>query len=371
MRESKVKSAMKYVYPALPPILLFAVFQIVKRDSGAVNVYVSRFAYPLRTALGKFSSHLPFSLMELFYTALVLWVIFFLVRTVYILIKRDRTAAAFFKRLFILLLVAFYIAALYSMLFGLDYYAQSFSEKSGLDASGIYLSDLENVTRYFALKASEYSRLVERDENGSVCEELDDIFAFAKSSYDGITDEFPFLDSEIFTPKKMAYSKIMSYMGFTGVYFPFTGESNVNVHSPRAFIPDTVTHEIAHQKGVTSEAECNFIGVAAAVSSQNMAYRYSGYLSGLVHLMNALGRADPELWRELRAGFSEELDHDWEENRLYWDRMEIHLTHVTENIYDKYLKSYGQTLGMASYGACVNLLVTYFAEEAAENVADL
>ena len=33
-------------------------------------------------------------------------------------------------------------------------------------------------------------------------------------------------------PKTMRFSRVMSAMGFTGFYFPFTGECNVNVDFP-------------------------------------------------------------------------------------------------------------------------------------------
>ena len=72
-----------------------------------------------------------------------------------------------------------------------------------------------------------------------------------------------------------------------------TGESNVNIDSPACLLPSTVTHELAHQRGIASEQECNFLAVAAATSAEDPAYRYSGYLMGYIHLSNALYRADP------------------------------------------------------------------------------
>ena len=364
MENEKKKIPFKYIIPALPPVLFLISFGLIKRNRSAVLAYVSGFSYPVRMALGRISEHIPFSVMELFYTVLIVWALWYVIRTVYLLCRRDRSVSVLLKRLFVLVLTALYLISLYSALFGVDYYGLSFSERSGLYPAGVTVEDLTAVTEYFARLASEYSTLVRRDANGSVCEDMDAIFEYAGSSYDGAISEFPCLGGEIFTPKKMFYSVIMSYMGFTGVYFPFTGESNVNVHSPIAFIPSTITHEIAHQKGITNESECNFIGILTAVTCNSTIYRYSGYISGLIYLMNALARVDVDAWREIRGSFSPELDHDWKENSEYWDLMEINLTHITETVYDTYLKTYGQSLGMASYGACVDLLVTYYSDAA-------
>ncbi len=66
----------------------------------------------------------------------------------------------------------------------------------------------------------------------------------------------------------------------------------MNTDSPSAFLPATVCHEMAHQRGITAEEECNFIGILAAIRSDSAAYRYSGWLTGFGYLSNALYSAD-------------------------------------------------------------------------------
>ena len=57
---------------------------------------------------------------------------------------------------------------------------------------------------------------------------------------------------------------------------------------------------------------------------------------------------------------------DLQENNRYWAQFESPVQTVTNTVYEGFLQSYGQTLGMRSYGACVDLLVNYCAEDAAE-----
>ncbi len=362
--KEKIKPYVKYIVCASVPVLLFTAFFIIRQSDIAVSVYIKRFSYPLRQTIGSVVQYIPFSLMEVFYGAMALWCVYFLVRSVIAVRKADKKWDALLRRALTLIIVILYICSLYSMVFGLDYYGQSFQEKAGIGNFEISIGELEQVTRYFAEMANEYSVLVPRGDGDEYIEDLDYVFSYAQSCYDGIYDEFPFLRGDIFRPKRVLFSAVMSYAGFTGVYFPFFGESNINVHSPDPFIPATIAHEIAHQKGVTSEAECNFIGILACTKSENYAYIYSGYLVGLVHLMNALGGADRDAWIEIRSGFSPQLQHDWDENNRYWQKMELPVTSLIDALYDGYLKGYGQTLGTASYGACVNLLVWYFRDTA-------
>ena len=158
----------------------------------------------------------------------------------------------------------------------------------------------------------------------------------------------------------MMFSKILSAMGFTGYYAGFTGESVLNVDSPAAYLPCTIAHELAHQRGIASEQECNFIAILASTQSGNPVYAYSGYLTGYVHLSNALYRADREAWQGLRSQLDEGVLADIQNNSAYWNQWESPIDTVSNAIYDTMLKSYGQSDGIQSYGTVVDLLVAYY-----------
>ena len=150
-------------------------------------------------------------------------------------------------------------------------------------------------------------------------------------------------------------------MGFTGVYFPFTGEANVNIDAPACLRPAVIAHEMAHQRMVASELEANFVGIAAAVRSGDTVFMYSGYLMGLMELSSALYTASPELWTQIvQTYFTPELSQDWADNHDYWAARSSPAEATAQDVYDAFLKGNGQELGILSYGACVDLLVTYF-----------
>ena len=246
------------------------------------------------------------------------------------------------------------------MLWGVNYYADGFQEKSGIYAQPVTVEELERVATYFAENVGELADQVERDENGVFAVDRDDIFAESTAVYENISQEFPFLAREDRVPKKMFFSRLFSAMNFTGFYSPYTGESNLNVDSPACLLPATIAHELAHQRGIASEQECNFLAIAASTSSDSPVYQYSGYLMGYIHLGNALYRADRDRWEQVYALLPEEVVADLRYHSAYWDQFEGLTAQVSQQIYDTTLRSYGQTDGIQSYGTVVDLLVAYY-----------
>ena len=218
------------------------------------------------------------------------------------------------------------------------------------------------VTALFAQRAAELSIQVERDETGQFTVDQDEILARGPEIYENVSQKFPFLALEGQTrAKPIFFSRLQSRLGFTGVYFPFTGEANVNVDAPACLLPATVAHEMAHQRMVASEQEANFVGILAAVTSGDTVYQYSGYLMGLIQLCNALAPVDRSAWQDIvQRYFTQELADDWNANNAYWAALASPMEDAAERVYDSFLKGNGQELGMRSYGACVDLLAAYF-----------
>lgn len=304
---------------------------------------------------------LPFSVVEWFYVAFILVCIVWVVVLIGKLVKsRGRRGAVAYRGLAGLACLGLSVWGFYCLFWGVNYYADGFQEKSGIYAQPVTVEDLDRAATYFARNLAETAALVERDENGLFDEDLEDIFAASTSVYDNISQEFPFLARKDRVPKKMFFSRLFSWMNFTGFYTPFTGESSLNVDAPICLTPANIAHELAHQRGIASEQECNFLAIVAATSCDDAAYRYSGYLMGYIHLGNALYRADREKWRQVYALLPEEVILDLRYHSAYWDQFEGPAADVSQKIYDTTLKSYGQSDGIKSYGTVVDLLVAYY-----------
>ena len=341
-------------------LAVIAAFHIVKGNRGWMNFFAQKVTDPVKHAISQVSYALPFSAMELLIAIVIIALLGALIRFIYTMAKGGdkHTVYSFFMGLVSLALSVY---ALFCLFWGANYYTDSFQDRSGLTARMATVEELKEVAMIFVEGLEETADLVARDENGLYAENEDEIFAKSVSVYDNLCEEFPCLAYEDRVPKKMAFGRFMSRMGFTGIYFIFLGESNLNVDAPAAFLPATIAHELGHQRSIASEQECNFTGIMASITSDDPAYRYSGYLLGFIHLSNALYRADQEVWEEVRSQLPEAALADIRYNNAYWDQFEDGVVDkVSNTVYDTMLKSNGQKDGMKSYGTVVDLLVAYY-----------
>ena len=120
----------------------------------------------------------------------------------------------------------------------------------------------------------------------------------------------------------MLFSRVLSALNFTGFFFPFTGEANLNVDSPECLLPATIAHELAHVRGVAPEQTANFVAILACDTSGDPLYAYSGYLLGYIHLSNALYGASYEKWLEIAQQVCQTANEDILANNAYWQQFE-------------------------------------------------
>ena len=270
------------------------------------------------------------------------------------------------RRVSLLLAVLLTLYLLLCLFLGASYRADGFQEKSGIRGRPTDVESLYLTTARFARGLGETAELVPRDADGCFAASLEEIFTASPQIYRGAEALFPFLALEDRAPKRAFFSRLMSTFNYTGFYFPFTGEANINIDPPACLIPATIAHEMAHQRGVASEQEANFVAVVTCLLSGDPLYTYSGWLFGFAHLGNALYRYDPDRYFELAGALPEGVRADLHKNNVYWEQFETKAAKVSEKVYDTMLKSYGQELGVRSYGAVVDLLIAWAETEMPE-----
>ena len=361
---------------ALPAVLTI-LFYALRSNTSAMDWVSTRVSAPVRGALGLLTSVYPFSLMEVLCVFAIVWLIYYIVRTIKITKRGNNKLSILSKRLLTFAVAILYVWVLFCWLWSSGYHAPGFAERNGFAGGGVTQEDLAAVTSSFADKANEYALLVRRDDEGRYSEDRGEIFDMSLLIYQNFFAEYPNLEGKLYRTKPMMFSWLMSRTGYTGVYFALTGEPHININAPVFLMPATIAHELAHQLGVFSEDEANFVGILACITSGFPMYEYAGYLMGLIYLRNALAAADSYAWIEISDGLHDEVKRDLQDHRDYWQSqktvdtgigiLDSVLTAVNDTVsdavntvYDGYLRSQNQELGIRSYGACVDLLVEYF-----------
>lgn len=349
----------RHVITLLSLLLTGAYFAL--RGNYALMTWVSgHITRPWHRFFGKLFDSLPLSVAAVLIAALVIGFLLYILFSIVTMIRAGGVPPRLYRLIFTAVTLVFALYAGYCLFWGVYYYTSDFESQSGITASPISTEQLESVTRYFAEQANEYSTQVQRDENGLFDEDMDAVFAHSSTLYNNVEELFPCLASDSLSAKPFLFSKMMSYINFTGFFFPFTGEANINTDSPSCMIPSTIAHELAHQRGVAAEDEANFVAVLASFESGDPVYCYSASLLAYIHLGNALYKADKDAWSEVYGSLNEYVRSDLSYNNSYWEKYETPVSQVSDTVYTGFLRSYGQELGLQSYGACVDLLVAYY-----------
>ncbi|MEA4815031.1 MAG: DUF3810 domain-containing protein [Oscillospiraceae bacterium] len=343
-------------------VALLAFFWIGKRSRALMDFVGYNITQPIKTTIGAATSVFPFSLAEIVIYALIILVCVLLARVIAALARRKKRGRLY-PRLMTLICAVLTVGAASAMLWGVNYYTDNFKDMSGIRDKPVATDDLYAVTKYFAENLAASSDGVARDDSGLFAVSRSDIIAESPYIYAPVTDEFPYLAMKDHRVKPFYFSHFMSLLDFTGFYFPLTGEANLNVESPACLLPATVAHEMAHQRGFSSEQECNFIAIIVSTRSGYADYEYSGWLFGFIHLNNALYDADRDEWEQLYSTLPADVQADIENNNAYWDSMRGEATEAADKVYDSYLKGYGEESGIQSYGEVVDLLVEYYKDK--------
>lgn len=319
--------------------------------------------YPLITgSLGRFMGIFPFSVTEL---GLYLLIVLFVVS----LVRSWRRPLKILGRL---LFGASLLFFLFTVNCGINYYRQPFSFLSGLTIQPSSSQELYDLCSWLVEQIQDSVRQLEdqaSEENGfsgqTSREPLPSYGKLLEYGRQGqlamrrLGEEFPVLAGFYPAPKPLLLSRILSVQQLCGVYSPFTVEANYNREMPLYNIPHTICHELSHLKGFMREDEANFIGYAACIHSEDLYFRYSGYLMGWVYAGNALAQADPEGFAALRSALPQAALTDLSYNNAYWDAFQGKVAEVSTRVNDTYLKLQDQQDGIQSYGRVVDLMLAY------------
>lgn len=351
----------KYLLP------LFLVFQIVALKiirffpafierwySNGLYVFISN---SLRISLGK----LPFSLGDVLYALLIIWAIrwFWLLKknkTIQSLAPRQKWKAISLSILSFLSVVYF----LFHLLWGLNYYREPLYEKLKMEKE-YSDADLIKFTQQLIAKTNAIQLAITKDKNCKVIVPYshDQLFQMNLNGYFKLAKEHHMFSYQNLSIKKSLFSVPLTYMGFGGYLNPFTNEAQVNSLGPLYSFPMTANHEMAHQIGIGSESECNFIGFLASIKNDNLYIQYAGYSLALRYCLRSCRALNPKIVVKLLPTIHPGILENYKESELFWKKYDTIIDKGFHAFYDVFLKFNQQKDGMESYSKYVDLMINY------------
>ena len=334
------------------------------------QLYSNTLFPPLVTLLTRLNSQTLFSFSELTVFSVLFIFSFFLIKLLFNLLLDFRAsfpaAVRFSLALLNLLLAAVFLGY---VLWGLNYSRPTFTQRvewaaaeigqpvsQDEELSRLALETLRWTNHFYRLAlggvdSGEPSRLPESLQ--SLDERLNSGFAGAS----GLLDLPEGLQRLMGPAKPLFSSPLMSYLGLSGFYYPWTGEANFNDRVPDCELPLVIAHEKAHQRAFASEDEASFAGFLACLYSGSAYARYSAYLFAQRQLFGEWFRVAPVRARAATRERLPGVQRDLEAVGRFWDRHHGVLSEVTSSLNDSYLQLHRVKGGIRSYGRSASLLV--------------
>ena len=358
MRDAdKKKTGLAFGAAAIASALIFMLLARVSayRPDLLEKYYSSSINKSFISILSRFTGLLPISVGEVLFFVLIAFLAYLVLMTLVGIFTRNLPKRLYNTAVFLALVYTAFVS-----FWGLNYSRISIREMAGLSDTEYTAKELYDVTLELAEIAGAERLDVDIDENGrmTITGDAASVIERAASGYDDAwIDE---LKGDYGDAKPILLSGPMLYTGITGIYIPFTGEANVNIAVHDLLLPATVLHEMAHQRGIAYEDEANFAAFMVSRSHPDADFRYSGAMLALISSMNALARADSELYDKLISSIPKDILGDIEEYGEFWKQYEGKTEEISEKINDTYLKGNGQEDGVRSYGMMVDLLLQQY-----------
>lgn len=350
------------VWLSLPLQLLLV--QLLAADPRLVeSVYTDHFYQPLSQLLRRLLGSIPVPVGQLLFYGGVAGLALALGRLIRQLVSKRITFKAFARRISfgtVAFLSAFYF--LFTLTWGFNYHRRPIQELVQIEPRPVSTAELVTLCRRLIQLTDESRRRLPAVPHQPLALPIShqQIIARATQGFAVVARKFPELAYTRLSVKQVYVPQVMSFFGVSGIYFPFTGEANVNMHPPAFLLPATVCHEMAHQIGFASEDEANYVAYLACRLNPDPSFQYSGNYMALKYAMNRLHRVNPKAYRKLCRTYSAGLALDLAENRRYWERFHNPIAVFSDWFYDLFLKANDQTDGIESYAKVVELIMGEF-----------
>lgn len=332
---------------------------IYSNDSTRVENQYSTHIYPVLSGILRYSfGWLPFSIGDVLYGGVILWLIRKIINGAKILFKRKATLPGLANGLARALRILLVTYILFNLLWGINYNRVGIAGQLQLKTEKYKPEDLQMMNGLLVEKinSSKQALVNQRFQYPSKRQ----LFLKVQGAYKQAEKIYPFLQYHPASLKPSLWSWLGNYVGFTGYYNPFTGEAQVNTLVPKFLQPFTTCHEVAHQLGYAKEMEANFVGYLSASASKDTSLLYSVYLDLFMYSNRNLFATDSVAAKSFREKLSPAVREDVREWRKFSEEHRSPLEPIFRWVYGKYLEGNQQPQGVLSYDEVTGFMIAYY-----------
>lgn len=296
----------------------------------------------------------PISVGDIFYLIVAFYLTFQVLHFIYTLIRRrfDTLPSIALNVTFFLLLIWLLVGSQWNW----NYSQPSLEDKMNLDTSEIKVEELAKFTRELIIETKKNK---ESSNFDVFSDDTNSIIDLSYLGYKTLGEKNEFYNYNYPSIKYSIFSSVLPFLGISGYYNPFTAEAQITKGIPIVQIPFVINHEIAHQLGIASESEANFIGYLASINNPLNTIKYSGNISLLMYCLSDLRKRDYNDYDNIVSSIPENIKDDLNEISLFWGGYRNKYRKYFDNGYDKFLKSNRQKHGLQSYNKVVSLAIFY------------
>lgn len=353
-----------YLTAAIIGAISYGLMELGKRYSNLVDMVYPYVCRTLQEMLAQWTAPLDFCLWQL--AAVVLGAILVITIVLMLIFRWNPIAWAGW-----VLTGASIVFLLHTLAFGLGYYAGPIAEDLRLETREYSVEELANAASYYRDKANELAAQVKRDGEGAlVYPEFEELAEMAGDGFKSLVYDrsYPIFAGCRLPVKKLGWADMYSSMGITGFTFGITGEAAVNPQIPVSTLPFTMCHEMAHRMCINDEGDANFAAFLACQQNESIEFQYSAYFMAYRYCISALASANSTEAAAAAARVMNQVGTQLRQDLTAYDRFfetkkNESATKVADTVNDTYLKTSGDTEGIASYGQVCDLLVAWHYQE--------
>ena len=305
---------------------------------------------------------------------IILWII--------LLIKKSLTRGVgkyLYKSLRNVLAVAMVILIIFELMHGFNYRRTPARTLMGLGKTKISFEDYCEALEWSYREMIKARKELSENENGValLSTGFEETARYASEVTDTFCASYGIAKYRTFArPKSVRLSHYWSYTYIVGMVNPAYGEANINTdYMDITSIPSTICHELCHTKGFANETDCNLIGALACLTAERPDFRYCGYYTVFISLLNQI----ENLKRTKGFQYEYKIDpddirpvaRDTQASNDYWKNIDsevleiqkrfgINITEQAHEVNNKFLESNGEKGGADTYNVPENEYVAFY-----------